>query len=126
MSESEKFYPHQVPIDEYGKGGFRFANMSHKGSILCLPSGIRAWNVNSFNEINIEKLKPIFDEAENIDIFYLGAGSDIAVIKREIREEFTKRKIVLEVLNTGSAISTYNILLSERRKVGAALIAVSD
>ena len=36
-------YPGRAPIDAYGNGGFRFAGMSHRGSILCLPSGIHAW-----------------------------------------------------------------------------------
>ena len=33
-------FPGRAPIDAYGNGGFRFAGMSHRGSILCLPSGI--------------------------------------------------------------------------------------
>ncbi len=124
MSESEKFYPRQVPIDEYGKGGFRFANMSHKGSILCLPTGIRAWNVNSVDEINIEKLKPIFDEAENIELLYIGMGKDIATLKTDIKQALAKENIYVEPLATGAAISTYNILLDEKRLLAAALIAV--
>ena len=34
-----------APIEAYGKGGFRFAGMSHRGSLLCLPDGIWAWPV---------------------------------------------------------------------------------
>ena len=36
------FVPGRAPIDAYGNGGFRFADMSHRGSILALPSGIKA------------------------------------------------------------------------------------
>uniref|UniRef100_UPI0019535063 hypothetical protein n=1 Tax=Stenotrophomonas maltophilia TaxID=40324 RepID=UPI0019535063 len=36
-------FPGRAPIDAYGNGGFRFADMSHRGSILCLPSGIHGW-----------------------------------------------------------------------------------
>ena len=43
----EARYPGRAPIDSYGNGGFRFAQMSHKGSILCLPSGIYAWAPSS-------------------------------------------------------------------------------
>ena len=38
--------PRPAPIDAYGKGGFRFAGMSHRGSLLCLPDGIWAWPVD--------------------------------------------------------------------------------
>ena len=30
--------PRRVPVDGYGKGGFRFEGLSHRGSLLCLPS----------------------------------------------------------------------------------------
>jgi uncharacterized protein len=45
MTTLQGSYPYQVPIDAYGNGGFRFADMSHKGSLLCLPSGIMTWSV---------------------------------------------------------------------------------
>ena len=45
MTAGSARYPGRAPIDAYGNGGFRFADMSHRGSILCLPSGIYAWPV---------------------------------------------------------------------------------
>ncbi|HWT30522.1 MAG TPA: hypothetical protein VN240_05780, partial [Propylenella sp.] len=44
-------YPGRAAIDAYGNGGFRFADMSHRGSILALPSGIEAWPVTAAAEI---------------------------------------------------------------------------
>ena len=43
MSAASARYPGRAAIDAYGNGGFRFAGMSHRGSILCLPSGVYAW-----------------------------------------------------------------------------------
>lgn len=124
MGRDIKSYPEQVPIDGYGEQGFSFADMSHSGSILCLPSGIRKWDISSATELNIEMLKPIFDEADNIELLYIGMGKDIAPLKREIREALAKENIYVETLATGAAISTYNILLDEKRLLAAALIAV--
>ena len=39
----EAHFPGRAPVEAYGNGGFRFADMSHRGSILCLPSGIHGW-----------------------------------------------------------------------------------
>jgi uncharacterized protein len=36
--------PRSAPIEAYGNGGFHFAEMSHRGSLLCLPDAIRGWN----------------------------------------------------------------------------------
>ena len=57
------FYPYQALIDGYGNGGFRFAEMSHRGSLLCLPTGMHAWEARSAAEITRANLQPVFDAA---------------------------------------------------------------
>ncbi|WP_114947096.1 Mth938-like domain-containing protein [Microvirga calopogonii] len=118
------FLPGRHPFDAYGNGGFRFADMSHRGSLLALPSGIRAWPVNAVAELTDETLDPIFAEADSIDLLLLGTGADIAAIPGAFRTRFREAGIGLDVMQTGAAARTYNILLAENRKVAAALIAV--
>jgi uncharacterized protein len=119
-----KHLPTQVSIDAYGNGGFRFAGMSHRGGLLCLPTGMQAWPVSSVAEITLESLAPVFAEADDIDVLLIGVGPDIAAIPRELREALRERRVIIEAVNTGSAIRTYNVLLAEERAVAAALIAV--
>jgi uncharacterized protein len=118
------FLPGRYPFDAYGNGGFRFADMSHRGSLLALPSGIRAWPVSSVTELTDEAFGPIFAEGDAIDLLLLGTGADIAAIPAPFRTRFREAGIGLDVMQTGAAARTYNILLAENRKVGAALIAV--
>ena len=118
------FYPYQAAIEGYGNGGFRFAEMSHRGSLLCLPSGMHAWEARSAAEITLENLKPVFDAADQLDVLMVGLGADIAGFDRSIRLALRERKIIVEAIATGGAVRTYNILLGENRAVGAALIAV--
>jgi uncharacterized protein len=117
-------YPRQVGIDAYGNGGFRFAGVSHRGSLLCLPKGMFAWDVSAVAEITAETLAPVFAVADDIDVLLIGLGPDIAAIPRELRDALRERKVIVEAVNTGSAIRTYNVLLAEERAVAAALIAV--
>lgn len=125
MPEVEQgHYPYQAPIDSYGNGGFRFAGMSHRGSLLCLPSGMFAWPVTAPDGVSTESLGRVFEIADDIDVLLLGLGEDIAPLSPEIRAALRARRIIVEGVATGSAISTYNILLSEKRAVAAALIAV--
>ena len=58
MTAATPRYPGRAPIDAYGNGGFRFAEMSHRGSILCLPSGVYAWPPASPDEIGAGSLAP--------------------------------------------------------------------
>ena len=118
------FLPGRYPFDAYGNGGFRFAEMSHRGSVLALPSGIKAWSINSIAELTDEVLDPIFAEGDALELLLLGTGADIAAIPAAFRTRFREAGIGLDVMQTGAAARTYNVLLAENRKVGAALIAV--
>ncbi|MBL0405419.1 hypothetical protein JKG68_15730 [Microvirga aerilata] len=118
------FLPGRYLFDAYGNGGFRFADMSHRGSVLALPSGIKAWTVNSVAELTDEALDPVFAEGDALDLLLLGTGADIAAIPGAFRTRFREAGIGLDVMQTGAAARTYNVLLAENRKVGAALIAV--
>ncbi|HTO28398.1 MAG TPA: MTH938/NDUFAF3 family protein [Devosia sp.] len=117
-------YPAQVGIDAYGNGGFRFAGISHRGSLLCLPKGMFAWDVTKPGDITGETLAAVFAAVDDIDVLLIGLGPDIAAIPRELREALREHRVIVEAVNTGSAIRTYNVLLAEERAVAAALIAV--
>ena len=118
------FVPGRHQIDAYGNGGFRFAEMSHKGSILALPSGIRAWSARTPADISEETLAPVFEEGGALELLLLGTGLDIRAVPDALRWRLREARIGLDVMQTGAAARTYNVLLAENRKVGAALIAV--
>ena len=118
------FVPGRFAIDAYGDGGFRFADMSHRGSILALPSGIRAWQVTTAAELTEEALAPVFQEGDALQLLLLGTGVNLAPVPQALRWRFREARIGLEVMQTGAAARTFNVLVAENRKVGAALIAV--
>jgi uncharacterized protein len=113
-----------VPVDGYGKGGFRFGDMSHRGSLLCLPSGVWAWPVVQPADIDEMALQPVFAEADDIGLFLLGSGRDRWIMPDALAGRFHALKINVETTRTGTAVSTYNILLGEGRRVAAGFIAV--
>jgi len=120
------FYPYQAVIEGYGNGGFRFAGMSHRGSLLCLPTGMHAWAATNPAEIGLDNLGPVFEAADQIDVLLVGPGKEIAGFDKSIRQVLRERNIIVEAVATGGAVRTYNILLGENRAVGAALIAVES
>ena len=62
-------FPGQAPIDAYGNGGFRFADMSHRGSLLLLPSGVYGWPVTAPGELTLDALTAALAERDQ----FLGA-----------------------------------------------------
>ena len=115
-------FPGRAPIDAYGNGGFRFAEMSHRGSLLCLPSGIRGWE--PVPAIDRETLAAVFAEADAIDVLMVGTGDDFVMLDPELAAALREAGIVAEAMATGAAVRTYNVLLAENRAVAAALVAV--
>jgi uncharacterized protein len=116
--------PRSAPIEAYGKGGFVFAGMSHRGSLLCLPEAIWAWPVTTPGEIDRYSLQRVFAAANGIDTLIVGTGTDVWLPPRDLRDALRGLRVTLDAMQTGPAIRTYNIMIGERRRVAAALIAV--
>ena len=115
--------PQAAAIEAYGKGGFRFADMSHRGSILCLPAGIWAWPVTQRPTRSPRKASRVCSR-RGVELFMLGTGKQPWFMPEALRWRFRDARIGVEVTPTGAAVRTYNILFGESRRVGAALIAV--
>jgi uncharacterized protein len=116
--------PRSAPIEAYGNGGFAFADMSHRGSLLCLPDAIWAWPVTQPEQIDRTSLDRVFEAAKGIDTLIIGTGTGVWLPPSELRAALRAVSVVLDAMQTGPAIRTYNIMIGERRRVAAALIAV--
>jgi len=120
----EGFAPGQYAIEAYGVGGFRFGDMSHKGSLLALPTGIHAFAPNSLEEVDMASLAPLFTLPRgSVELLLFGCGKFLQLIPEDLRANLRKAGISADPMSTGAACQTYNILLGERRRVAAVLIA---
>jgi uncharacterized protein len=124
IDQSAPHLPRSASIEAYGKGGFAFAGMSHRGSLLCLPDAVWAWEVERPQEIDKYSLKRALDAANSIDTLIIGTGADVWLVPAELRATFRQLRVVIDAMQTGPAIRTYNVMIGERRRVAAALIAV--
>jgi uncharacterized protein len=124
MARGPAHYPGRAPIDAYGNGGFRFADMSHKGSLLIVPSGIYAWDPASIEAVTPEACTPFLREMAPPAIVLLGTGATHLFPSEPVRRLFSEARLGLEIMTTGAACRTYNVLLAEGRDVGAGLLAI--
>ena len=116
--------PERPPIDAYGDLGFRIRGARHEGSQLILPAAITSWPVSAMEELRTEHLAAIAEIAAEIEILILGTGIKFVRPAPDIRFAVERAGIGLEAMDTGAACRTYNVLLAERRRIAAALIAV--
>ena len=116
-------FPGRAPVDSYGNGGFRFAGMSHRGSILCLPSGIYGWQPPEAG-IDLASLARVFEDAAEIEVLLIGTGREMLMLAPDLAAALREARIVADTMSTGAAVRTYSVLLAEDRAVAAALVAV--
>ncbi|WP_102958262.1 Mth938-like domain-containing protein [Mangrovicella endophytica] len=117
-------FPGRAPIEAYGNGGFRFAGMSHRGSILCLPSGIYGWDATEAQPFAGDRLQKIVEEADQLKFVLFGTGRDIRRLPPALADRFRRAGLSVDPMSTGAAVRTFNVMLSESRPVAAALVAV--
>jgi len=120
----EAHFPGRAPIEAYGNGGFRFADMSHRGSILCLPSGIFGWDPADPMALTAMDFERLLADPGKIEILLVGTGKELRPLSKSLREALRERRISADPMSTGAAVRTYNVLLAEDRAVAAALVAV--
>jgi uncharacterized protein len=117
MRLSEIRYDNSRPVDGYGPGFFRIGGTVYEGPVIVLPSGIAAWD--GFTET-----APLIAAASQIDVLFVGTGAETAHLPREFRAVLEAAGMGLEPMASPTACRTYNVLLSEGRRVGLALIPV--
>jgi uncharacterized protein len=119
------FLPGAHLIDGVGKGGFRFGDMSHRGSILALPDGIQAFAPTSWAEVTEDSLAPVFAlPPGTVELVIFGCGPFLQPVPPAIRRKLAAAGLRCDPMGTGAACQTYNILLGEKRRVAAVLLAV--
>jgi uncharacterized protein len=117
MRLNEIRYTNAVPIDGYGPGFFRVGGKVHQGPVLVFPSGISDW-------AGFDDTAAILDRAGDVDVVFVGTGAEIAHLPKTFRETLEQAGIGVEPMASPAAARTYNVLLSEGRRVAVALIPV--
>lgn len=117
--------PGRHGIDAYGDGGFRFGDMSHRGSILVLPSGVHAWSAREGTPLTLADIAPILAEAGLIELLLFGTGALPRPLAENLRAGLRDSGLRYEVMPTPAAARTFNVLVGEGRHVAAALLAVA-
>jgi uncharacterized protein len=111
-------------IQGYAAGGFRIAGTRHQGSVLVLPEQTLAWPVAAPEQVTPESLAPIAAAEPAVEILVLGLGARFAMVAPQLRATMRAAGIVIEAMDTAAACRTFNLLVSEDRRVAAALIAL--
>jgi len=124
MKLSEIQSQDQTLISGYGEGAFRIGDQKVSGSLIITASGYYPWAATSPEDMTVDSLSLILEQKETIELLIMGMGARLTFPKPEIRQLLEQNNIALEIMDTGAASRTYNLLLQEGRRVVAALISI--
>lgn len=105
------------PIDGYGPGFFRIGGEVWSGAVLTGAFGTSPWG-------GYEDLAALLVLKEKVDVIFVGTGAEIAHIPTDLREVLETEGLGVEAMASPAAARTYNVLISEGRRVAAALLPV--
>lgn len=117
MELKEMDFQGQLPVDGYAPGAFRVGGALHDGPLLLGPSGVSRWS-------GLDDLEPLADLAAAIDVLLLGMGSEIAPPPTGLRIRLEALDVGIEPMASPAACRTYNVLLSEGRRVALAALPI--
>ena len=111
-------------IRSYGSGGFKIDEEKYIGSLCIFRENIIPWPVNTPDEISLGTFNQEFLKDASSQVLIIGCGEKFLSPPPKLRSELRSHNIVLEWMATGAACRTFNVLITESRDVGAALLAV--
>lgn len=117
MRLNEVVYTDAKPVDGYGPGFFRIGGEVYEGALVVLPTGIAPWG-------GMDDPQTLIDAIDDIDVVFIGTGEDIAHIPADLRAMLEDAGLGVEAMSSPTACRTYNVVLSEGRRVGLALLPV--
>ena len=111
-------------IESYGAGRFRVSGVEHTGSVLVFQDRTIPWNVARMDSLAADSFGPIIAADPSVEILLLGCGERLQFLTQDLRTHLRDHAIGFDVMDTGAACRTYNVLIAEARRVAAALIAL--
>ncbi|MCE0504548.1 MULTISPECIES: Mth938-like domain-containing protein [unclassified Roseivivax] len=115
MRLNEVTYTDALPVDGYGPGFFRVDGEIREGALCLGPQGVSAWG-------GFEDAETLLALAEEVDVLFVGTGPEIAFLPKPLRLRLEEAGLGVEVMASPSACRTYNVLLSEGRRVALAVL----
>jgi uncharacterized protein len=112
-------------IQSYGDGGFRIGGVAHRGSVVVLPTQVEDWPIAAIADAAVDSLAVVIAADPKVELLLVGCGRRAEPLPAELRRRLRAAGIAVEIMDTGAACRTYNVVVAEGRRVAAALIAIA-
>ena len=114
-------------IQSYAGGRFRISGESYEHAVLVMQNSVKTWDaVAPVKELSAEDFEPLIAMRDEFDVVLMGTGERISFLQPALKRELKERGLHIEVMDSGAACRTYNVLMAEGRRIVAALLPYSE
>jgi uncharacterized protein len=106
----------------YGDGFVMVNGQRHERNVIVTPERLLPWEAQSFDSLTEEDFQPLLELAP--EILLIGTGPKQRFPHPRLTRRLADKRIGVEAMDLRAACRTYNILMSEERRVAAALLFV--
>lgn len=111
-------------IQSYANGQFRVSGELYSSAVIVRPDRTQGFGVGDFNDLQESDFQPLVDDQSNIDVVLMGTGATIQFLPSALKKTLREQGLHIDVMDTGAACRTYNVLMAEGRRVVALLLPV--
>ena len=114
----------RMMIDSYGPGRFQVRGEAYEGPVIVFPGRVVSWSLTKAADVTVDALSLVKQEDPAIEVLLLGTGAKMELIPSALRDAIREAGLSMDVMKTGAACRTFNVLMIEGRRAAAALIPV--
>lgn len=126
-------------IQSYAGGKFKISGQVYDGPIIVTPEFTQEWKTkrivseigeedldegaeSGFVSLTVEDFSQIVELSQGFDVFLCGGGSEMKFLLPDVKNALKEQGVSIDIMDTGAACRTYNVLMAEGRRVLAALL----
>ena len=121
---SSKVFFEKKIIESYGDGGFIINGQKITSSVIVTVDETILWDVSNVRNINPDELLTKFVKVKGIGTLLIGTGAISVYPNKALVSHIKSFGMGVEIMDTGAACRTFNVLIEENREVIAALISL--
>lgn len=109
-------------IQSYAEGKFRISGQAYETPVIVFTDHVAVWDAKP--PLEPDQFQVLLEKRDQFDVVLLGCGKTVAPEILALRKDLKAQGLHVEFMDTGAACRTFNVLLTEGRRVAAALLPV--
>ena len=110
-------------IQSYAGERFRISGEIFEHAVLVTQNSVKIWDAAApVKELSAADFDPLIAMCDEFDVVLMGTGERMSFLEPALKRELKERGLHVEVMDSGAASRTYNVLMAEGRRVVAAML----